>query len=120
MIVRLDLERACPAVTDVNDARILARALHHKLRARRQTLQMHARRLVGAMLAPHHAEDAQFGQGRRTSAEQLLDLGVLVGRKAVFADEFRSNGRGLRQGHGRKLYCRMKGWSGSSVLSVCD
>ena len=59
MIVRLDLERAGPAVADVDDAGVLARPLHHQLAARGQPLQMHARRFVGAVLAPHHAEDAQ-------------------------------------------------------------
>ena len=45
MIVRFDLERACPAVADIDDAGVLARALHHQLAARRQPLQMHARDL---------------------------------------------------------------------------
>ncbi len=68
VIVRLDLEGAGPAVADVDDAGVLARPLHHAAAARRQALQMHARRLVGAVLAPHHAEDAQLGElGSRPS-----------------------------------------------------
>ena len=62
MIVRLDLEGAGPAVANVDDAGVLARPLQHELAARGQALQVHARRLVGAVLAPHHAEDAEFGE----------------------------------------------------------
>src|SRR5882672_8344417 len=60
MIMRLDLERAAPTVPDIDDAGILSRPLEHQLAARRQPLQMDARRLVRAVLTPHHAENAQF------------------------------------------------------------
>ena len=107
MIVRLDLESAGPAVADVDDAGILARALHHQLAARRQPLQVHARRLVGAVLAPHHAEDAEFGERGFASAEQLFDFFVFVGREAVLPDDLGSNGRSGRGGHMGKFYCRI-------------
>src|SRR5271157_184582 len=61
MIVRLDLECASPAVADVDDAGILARPLHHQFAARGQAFQVNARRFIGAVFAPHHAEDAEFG-----------------------------------------------------------
>src|ERR1700758_2346572 len=60
------------------------------------------------MLAPHHAENAEFGKRGCASAQQLLDLGVLLGREPMLPDEFRSDGWILGLGHGWKLYCRMK------------
>ena len=78
MIVRLDLESARPAVADVDDAGILSRPLHHQLAARGQALQVNARRLVRAVLAPHHAENAEFGQRRLAPAEQLFDFFVFL------------------------------------------
>ena len=93
MIVRLDLEGAGPAVADVDDAGVLARPLHHAAAVRRQALQVHARRFVGAVLAPHHAEDAQLGEGR-LAAQRLQDALVFFRREAVFPDEFGSDGLG--------------------------
>ena len=97
MIVRFDLEGAGPAVADVDDARVLARPLHHQPAARRQPLQMHARGFVGAVLAPHHAEDAQFGDGGLASAQQLFDLLVFVGREAVLPDDLGSDDQVLKR-----------------------
>src|SRR4029077_20150421 len=62
MIVRFDLESAGPAVTDVDNACVFSRPLEHALAARGQALQVHARRFVGTVLAPHHAEDAELGE----------------------------------------------------------
>ena len=90
MIVGLDLESAGPAIADVDDARILTRPLHHEPAARRQPLQVHPRRFVGAVLAPHHAEDAKFGERGLASAQQLLDFFVFVGREAVLPDDLGS------------------------------
>ena len=67
--MRFDFEGACPAIADVDNARILARSLQDKLATRRQPLQVNARRFVRTMLAPHHAENAEFGQGRLAIAE---------------------------------------------------
>src|SRR5436305_2670443 len=64
MIVRLDLESAGPALADVDDSGVLSRPLHHAAAAGGQALQMDPRRLVGAMLAPHHAENTQLRQRR--------------------------------------------------------
>src|ERR1039458_6207514 len=60
---------------------------------------MDARRFVGAVLAPHHAEDAEFGKGRLASAQQLLEFFIFFGREAVFPYELRSNGKGWGGGH---------------------
>src|SRR6266849_704541 len=99
MIVRLDLERARPAVADVNNAGILARPLHHHLAASLQPRQGDARRLVVALLAPHHAENAELGPRRFASAPQLFDFLVLVRSKAVLPDHLRRTGWNRRGGH---------------------
>src|SRR5713226_5929299 len=108
MIVRLDLERASPAVADVDDARVLARALHHAAAARRQALQVHARRFVRTVLAPHHAEDAQLSKRWLALSKQLLDLFVFFGRESVLSDELRRDSQGRGQIHrGLEDYCRI-------------
>ncbi len=58
MIVRFDFESGDEAVADVDDAGVFAGALHDELAARGQALQVNFARFVGAVLAPHHAEDA--------------------------------------------------------------
>ncbi len=90
MIVRFDFERDRVAIADVDDARVLARPLQHQLAARRQLLQMNTRAFVRAMLAPHHAEDAEFGIGR-LAPEQRDDLFVLRLGELVSFDGLRSN-----------------------------
>ena len=82
MVVRLDLERDGPAVADVDDARVLADPREH---ARPHFLgggltevaQMHLRRLVAAVLRPHHRVHGEFGIGG-SAPEDLLDPLVLV------------------------------------------
>src|ERR1700731_1062329 len=98
MIMRFDLEGTRPSIADVDDARILARPLYDAPAARWQPFQMHARRFVGAVLAPHHAEDAKLGNGRLTPAEKLFDLLVFFRREAVLADNFWSNGKDGNRG----------------------
>ena len=75
MVVRFDLERDRNAVADIDDAGVFARALQHVFAVRGKLLQMNARALVGAMLAPHHAENAEFGLGG-FAAQQAHDLVV--------------------------------------------
>ena len=91
MIVRLDLEGAGPAIADVDDAGVLARPLHHAAAVRRKPLQVHSRRLVGAVLAPHHAEDAQLGE-RRLAPERLQNAVVFFWRDSMVAEHFWSDG----------------------------
>src|SRR5208282_4131372 len=99
MIVRLDFKSAGPAVANVHDAGIFARPLHHQLAARRQTLQVNARRFIGAVLAPHHAEDAEFGARGLASAEQVFDFFEFFRSEAVLPDHLRRNGSDRRGGH---------------------
>ena len=106
--MRFDLEGASPSIADVDDARILAGPLQHAPAAGRQPLQMHARGFVRAVLAPHHAEDAQFGDSRFASAEKCFYLLVFFRREAVFADDFWSNGKSGNRGHGEALLSHLR------------
>ena len=88
VIVRFDLEGDDVTVANIDDAGVLARALHHQLAARGQLLQMNARALVGAVLAPHHGEDAEFGVGG-LAAEDTDHLVIFAGRELMLGDDFR-------------------------------
>ncbi len=109
--MRFDLEGAGPAVADVDDAGVFAGALHDAagaggaLAARGQPLEVDARGLVGAVLGPHHAENAELGEGWR-AAQRRFDARVLLRRKAVLLEKLgrdacRCGHRGKRPGcHG--------------------
>ena len=118
MIVRFDLEGAGPAVADVDDAGILSRPLQHAFAACGQPLQMHARRFVGTVLAPHYAEDAEFGKRRLAVAEKLLDFLVFVGSKAVLPEGLQGKGRGRGRGHGETLLSHFEGRLGRAILVI--
>src|SRR6266852_9849053 len=90
MIVRFDLEGGNEAVADVHDACVFSRALHDKLAARGQPLQVDLARFVGAVLAPHHAEDAQFGDVW-VAAKDFFHAGVFFGGEAVLGGDLRSD-----------------------------
>ena len=60
--MRLDFEGAGPSVTNIDDASIFSGTLQHAAAVRGQSLQVDAGRLIGAVLAPHHAEDSEFGE----------------------------------------------------------
>ena len=62
VIVALNLEGARPTIANVDNACVLTRPLHNAIALGGQALQVHAAGLVGAMLAPHHAVNAQFGE----------------------------------------------------------
>ena len=88
MIVRFDLEGDDVAGADIDDAGVLARPLHHALSRGRQLLQMQARALVGAVLAPHHAEDAELGVAG-LAAQDRDDLFVFGVRELMQRDQIR-------------------------------
>src|SRR5512133_296587 len=90
MVVRLDLECAGPPVADIDDSGMLTWALQHELAARRQALEVYARRFTGAVRAPHHAEYPKFGHGRRP-AKPLQDSLVFVRRDAVIFKDLGGN-----------------------------
>ncbi len=86
MVVRFDLEGDHVAAANIDDARVFAGPLHHQFAARRQLLQMQPRTLIGAVLAPHHAEDAQF-RVVRLAAQNLDDLAVFRFGELVLGDQ---------------------------------
>ena len=111
VVVALDLEGAGPAVAHVDDAGILARPLHDAIALGGQPLQMHAAGLVGAVFAPHHAVDAQFGE-RGHTPQRRLDAAVFIRGDAVLGQQLRGYrnrlGNDCRGGSGHHdyLHCR--------------
>ena len=83
--MRFDFESAGPAVAYVDDAGILSRTLHHSLALGRQTLQMNARGLVGAVFAPHDAVNAELRQAGGAS-QRAQDALILVSSNAVLRE----------------------------------
>src|SRR5664280_197966 len=114
MVVRLDFEGAGPAIAYVDDAGVLSRTLYHATAVRGQALQVNARRLVGAVLAPHHAEDAQFGE-RRLAAQRLQDAVVFFRRDSMVAKRLWSDG-GFFGETGSAIYW-VHGEEGSSIVA---
>ena len=82
VVVRLDLEGAGPAVAHVDDAGVFARPLDDAIALGGQALEVHAAGLVGAVLAPHHAVDAEFSE-RRSAAKSRENALVLLRGDAV-------------------------------------
>ena len=122
MVVRLDLEGAGPAVADVDDAGVFARALDDAVALGGQALEVNAAGFVGAVLAPHHAVNAQFGE-RGHTAERRQNAVVLVRSDAVRGEQLRGDGGWLGNdcgggsGHHGCLHCRM-GVDDASAVTV--
>ena len=72
VVVALDLEGDRLAVAEVDDARVLARALEDARRLRREAPQEERRVLVAAVLRPEEREDGEL-EVVRLALEQLLD-----------------------------------------------
>ena len=85
--MRLHLENRRLTIANVDDARILPRAANHPLGLGRQLLEVQARALVRAMLAPHHGEDAQFEQ-IGLAAQRVQHALVFLGAQPVLFDDF--------------------------------
>ena len=73
MVVRFDLERDRVPLPDIDNPGVLSGADQDAIAARGQLLQVQARAFIGAVLAPHHREDAGFGL-IRLAAENLADF----------------------------------------------
>ena len=86
VVVRFDLEGDDVAAADIDDAGIFAGALHHEFAAGGELLEVQARAFVGAVLAPHDAEDAELGVAG-LAAEDVDDFLVFGGRELVLRDE---------------------------------
>src|SRR4030088_2403180 len=103
MIVRLNLERASPAVSNINYAGILPRSLQHAAAVGRQSFQMNAGRFVRAVLAPHYAEDAELGVRRFASSKQRFDLLVFIRSQPMITQNFWGDRKGRQGGHEGKF-----------------
>ena len=98
VVVGLHLEGGRPSVADVHHAGVLTDAREQPLAHRlggglAEVPQVHLRRLVRAVLAPHHRIHRQFGVGG-TTAEDLADPLVLVVLETEFAVRLRLIGCG--------------------------
>jgi hypothetical protein len=102
VVVALHLEDRGVAVADVDHPGILARALDHPRRGRRQLLQMDPARFVRAMLRPHDREDAELDQVR-LAPERLYDALIFFVGQAVFGDHGGGDLGGFEDVHGRRL-----------------
>src|SRR5215469_1456058 len=83
VIVALDLENDSVAVADVDDAGILARAANNLRSCSGQCLEPDLRRLVRAVLAPHHREYAELGDVGRAAEKLDRALEFLVGQPVL-------------------------------------
>src|SRR5207253_2585835 len=90
VVVRLDLEHSAQAVADLDHTGVLSRALQHLRAASWQAAKVDLARLVGAVLAPHYAEDAEFSQVGLTPQDGQ-HARVLFGRQAVVGGQLRRN-----------------------------
>ena len=101
VIVRLDLEGDSPAVTDIDDAGVLADSGEHRRPhlvggGLPEVAQVHLRRFVAAMFGPHHRVHREFGVGG-AATEDLFDPVVLVVLESELAERLRMIG-GLGSG----------------------
>jgi hypothetical protein len=86
VVVTLDLERTRQAVTQLDDARVLTRALQHRLSLRGEAPQQSGRVLVAAVLGPEEREHSEL-EVVRVSPEQTSDTVELPVRQAERAVE---------------------------------
>jgi hypothetical protein len=103
MIVRFNLERDRPAVADLHNAGVVPDPGEHPLPHRlgggvREVAQVHLRRLVRAVLAPHHRIHRQLGGGG-PAPENLEDPRVLIVGQTQFPVR-------LLNGHHASRVCR--------------
>jgi len=99
MVVRLDLECRGVAVPDIDDTRVLSRPHEDAVAGSRQLLQVLPRAFVGAVLAPHHADDAELGE-IRIAADLRDDSVVFLLRQSVLFDDVGGDGRHAVSGSG--------------------
>ena len=86
MVVALDLEHDRVAVADIDHPGILARPADHPRPSGRQGLQPHLRGFVRAVLAPHHREDAEFGQVGRAAQDRDRALKLVLRQPMLGGD----------------------------------
>jgi hypothetical protein len=69
------------------------------------------------MLAPHHAEDAEFGKRGLAIAEKAFDFLVFLGREPVLPERGGRKGRSRSRGHGEALLSHLAGILGSGFIT---
>ena len=87
--MRFNLESRTPTVTNVDDAGILSGRDDDALASSWQPSQMNPGRFVGAVLRPHHREDAKLNQGWLPVHERLNTFKLFAG-EIVSGDYFGS------------------------------
>ena len=91
MIVALDFERDCPAVTNVDHTRIFFAGFNQNIWADGwKFFQFFPGIFVRAMFAPHDRENSQLSEVR-FATEDFFDPLELFRREAVLLDEFGCN-----------------------------
>src|SRR5439155_22790476 len=98
VVVALHLEDRGLAVTDVDHARVLTGPADDPRPRGGEPPEPLPRRLVGAMLAPHHREDAELREVRRAphDGDRALEL---RGREPMLLNYFRRNIGGRHHPH---------------------
>ena len=97
MIVAFHFESDRPAVTDIDDPGVFfARFDEDGGAGGGEFFQLTLGVFIGAMLAPHHGENAEFGEVG-IATEDGLDAGKFVGCEAMFGNQF-----GCKSGLGHK------------------
>src|SRR5258706_585523 len=91
MIVALHLEDTHIAISDIDDAGILARTLDDDPALGRKLAQMHAGGFVGAMFAPHHREDAELDE-IGLAIQKPLDARIFVFVEPMLANSLWRDG----------------------------
>ncbi len=91
VVVALHLEYRRLTVADIDHARILSRALDHLRAFGGELFQPHPRRFIGAVLGPHHRENAELGEAR-FAAECCDEQLVFVGRQPMLPDDVLGEG----------------------------
>ena len=105
MIVALDAHGHCDAVAHVHDACVLARAHQHPRRIGGQACKMPTRRLIGAVLRPHHCVHRKL-EVIRPTFQQLADVLVLgIGEAERYMDAIGIGGE-LARRHVRRPVSR--------------
>src|SRR5262249_49454990 len=84
-------------------AGVFPRPFEHLRRARGQAREVYLARLIGAVFAPHDAEDAELGEVRLTP-EDGANAGVLLSRQAMLPGDLRCHSDfGIKHGTSRGL-----------------
>ena len=108
VVVALDLERHRQAVADADDAGVLAQAGHHAAAGVGRRREQRLGALVGAVLAPHHAEHRQLhvvgvaAEASRGWPQLLVGQAEARGGAASRGSAVAAAGRLLRPSCGRR------------------